>query len=260
MIGTTAALIMGGLSAAGALGGAKMSSNAAKSAAQTQANAGNQAIDFQREIFGTQQENQRPYMEVGATSIQDIMKAIQSGKFGAGSTGMGDLPTFEAPTLEEARATPGYEFTQQQGNKGIMQGAAAAGGAINGGMFRELAKFNTGLADQTYNDVFNRKMATYGAALQGYNTKLGGQAQEFAQMFAPAQLGQGAVQNINQTGANVAGNVGNLLTQVGNSQSAGTVGSANAMSQGLSGATSGLVQSWLMKYLKQPALPGTGPG
>mgnify|MGYP001011198921 CR=1 FL=1 len=47
--------------------------------------------------------------------------ALSSGKFGFGS-----LPDFKAPTAEEARATPGYQFTQQQGEQGILRGAASS--------------------------------------------------------------------------------------------------------------------------------------
>ncbi len=279
-VGTALALTLAGLSAAGALGGAAIQGSAAKSAAQTQANAGNQAIDFQKQIFQQQQENQQPFLNAGSQSIGQLMQALQSGKFGPGSTGpvpqftKGD---FTAPTLEEARSSPGYQFTAQQGNKGILQGAAAAGGAISGGTLKALDSFNTGLADSTYNDVFNRSLSTYNeglskyqAQLQGYGAGLAGQQQEFNQLFAPAQLGENASANIGQTGSQLGQSVGNLMTGIGNAQAAGTVGSANAYSGALSSATNtgllaylatqpGLLSS-LLKIRATSAPPGTGPG
>lgn len=272
-IGTALALGLAGLSAAGALGGAAIQSNAAKSAAQTQANAGNQAINFQQGIFNQQQKNQQPFLDAGQQSIGQLMQALQSGKFGPGSTGQ--VPqftggTFAAPTLDEARATPGYQFTAQQGSKGILQGAAAAGGAISGGTLKALDTFNTGLADSTYNDVFNRSLSTYNeglskyqAQLQGYGAGLAGQQQEFNQLFAPAQLGENASANINQTGTQLGQSVGNLMTGIGNATAAGQVGSANALSSGISGATNGILQSILFKNLfggTGKALPGTVGG
>ncbi len=249
-----------------------MGNNAAHTAADQQAAAGQQAIDFQKSIFDQQQKNQQPYLDAGSTSIGHLMQLIGSGKFGADSTGT--VPEynghFTAPTLEEARNSPGYQFTAQQGSKGVLQGSAAAGGAISGGTLKALDSFNTGLADQTYGNVFNRSLSTYQTGLQdyqaklaGYGAKLAGQQQEFGQEFAPAQLGENATQNLNTQGGQVATNVGNLMTQVGNAQAAGTVGGANAIGGAVSGGLNGLTQSLLFSKLLnskllQPA--GTGPG
>ncbi len=50
------------------------------------------------------------------------------------------------------------------------------------------------------------------------------------------------------------GNQANLLVQQGNAGAAGTVGSANAITSGINGATSGLLQTFLLNSL----LPGSG--
>ena len=179
-------------------------SNAAKTASSQEVNQQQQALDFQKQMFATQQANQAPYLAAGNTSLGKLMGDLQSGQLGPGS--LGAVPqftgSFSAPTLAEAQQTPGYQFTAQQGSKGILQGAGAAGGAISGGTLKALDSFNTGLADSTYNDVFNRALQTYNTGLQGYQAQLQGyqtganaQQQGFNQLLAPAQLGENATAN-----------------------------------------------------------------
>ena len=233
------ALLVGGLaSAGGSVASGLLGSNAATTAAGQEVNQENQALDFQKQMFATQQANQAPYLAAGTTSLGQLMTALGNGTFGSGSLGAAPqfTGTFTAPTLAQAQQTPGYQFTAQQGSKGILEGSGAAGGAISGGTLKALDSYNTGLADSTYNDVFNRALQTYNTGLQGYQAQLQGyqtaanaQQQEFSQMFAPAQLGENATANINQTGTQASTNVGNLMSSIGQSQAAGTVGSSNAL-------------------------------
>ena len=247
-----------GVSAIAGVASSAIGSHAAQTAAGQEVNAQTQALDFQKQMWDQQQQNQAPYLQAGQQSIGNIMKDLQSGQFGAGS--LGAVPQFTdkftAPTLEQAQQTPGYQFTAQQGSKGILQGAAAAGGSISGGTMKALDSFNSNLANTTYNDVFNRAMQGYGAnlqgyqaQLQGYQTGMGAQQQEFNQEFAPAQLGANATQNLNNTGTQASQNIGNMMTGIGNSQAAGTVGSANATTAGLTGASNSILQGILMQNL-----------
>jgi hypothetical protein len=246
-------LLVAGLVGAGAsIFSGLEGSSAAKTASSQEVNQQQQALDFQKQMFSTQQANQAPYLAAGSTSLGQLMSDLQSGKLGPGS--LGAVPqftgSFSAPTLAEAQQTPGYQFTAQQGSKGILQGAGAAGGAISGGTLKALDSFNAGLADSTYNDVFNRALQTYNTGLQGYQAQLQGyqtganaQQQGFNQLLAPAQLGENATSNINQTGTQVSQNVGNLMSQIGQSEAAGTVGSSNALTAGVSGAASNAAQT-----------------
>ncbi len=256
------ALTIGLIGAGGSILGGLFGKSAAQKAAEQQAKSAQAALDFQKTVFAEQQQNQRPYQDAGVFSIGTLMNAIQNGQFGPGS--LPNVPEFTAgkftaPTLEEARSTPGYEFTQQQGMKGILQAAAAAGGSIGGGTIRAADTFNTGLADTTYSNVFNRALQGYGANLQGYQTQLQGygaqlqkQGQEFGQLFAPAQLGEQAISSINNTGTQAAYNVGNLMTQQGNALAGGIVGGANAVTGGITGASNDVMQSLLLGKLFNP--------
>ncbi len=259
-IGTTAALIGAGIaSAVGSTASSVIGSKAAGKAADQQATQDQAAIAEQKREFDRAQENSQPFIQAGQQSIGQLMEAIKAGKFGAGSTGAAPQFTggdFKAPTLEEVQQTPGYQFSAQQGSKGILQGAAAAGGAISGGTLKSLDAFNTNLANSTYGDAFNRALSTYNAGLSKYQTQLAGygaglagQQQEFGQLLAPAQIGSGSNANLNATGQSSANSIAQLMQGIGNSKAAGTIGSANSLAGGISGATSGISDALLLSKL-----------
>ena len=261
------------LSTGGNLVSGIFGSNASKTAASQQVQSAQQGLDFQKQVWGQQQNNQAPFLQAGQQSISQLMDALKNGTFGPGSIPL--APQFQAPTLADAQQTPGYQFAAQQGSKGILEGAAAAGGAISGGTLKSLDQFNTNLANSTYGDVFNRALSTYQTGMQGYQANLQRQSQEFNQLLAPAQIGEGATQNLNTSGTQAALNVGNLMTQIGNAQAAGTVGSANAWANAIGGVTNSLSEGYalnskdprlqnaayeaLLKSLS-PKPAGTGPG
>ncbi len=80
-----------------------------------------------------------------------------AGGGGGAQGGFGSL-NFQAPSLDEARNSPGYQFALQQGMRGIESGAASKGTLLTGGTLKALQGFGTGLADQTYGNVFNRAL------------------------------------------------------------------------------------------------------
>lgn len=226
-----------GLAAAGGVASSVIGSNAATSAANTQANAQEQGIAEQQREFNTEQQNAAPFVQAGQTSIGQLMTDLGNGTFGPGS-----IPQFTAPTLAQAEQTPGYQFTQQQGQKGIEEAAAAAGGAVSGGTLKAAANFNQGLASTYYQQAFNNALSQYGAQLSR-------QSQAFGQLLAPIQIGSGSTANLNSTQAGTSSSIAQLMGQIGASQAAGTVGSANAITGGLGTATNGITQALLLGKL-----------
>jgi hypothetical protein len=240
-VGTTA-LIVAGVSAAASIGSAAIGANASENAASQQANSADKALAFQESTQATNQANYAPYLAAGSTSVNKLMTDLNNGTFGPGSN-----PTFTAPTADQARSTPGYQFTLSQGERGVNASAAAAGGALSGGAVKSSEQYASGLADSTYNDVYNRSLSTYQA-------QLANQAQEYSQLYQPAALGENAAAQSGNTAQQVAGNVGSLMTQVGNAQAAGTIGVANATAGGVTGVASAAQQAYL---LNQYGLGGT---
>ena len=236
-VGTTAAIVAAGIGAAGSITSSVIGANAAGNAASQQTNAENQALQFQQQVYGTQQANEAPYVSAGQTSIGNLMGQLQNGTFGAGSN-----PTFTAPTAAQAAATPGYQFTLQQGERGVDAGAAARGGALSGGAIKASDQYAQGLASTTYGQTFNQSLAAYQA-------NLANQAQEFGQESTVAQLGQQGISAVGNAGTGAATNVGNIMSQIGNAQAAGTVGTANAINQGIGGATNAVSQGIILSQL-----------
>lgn len=253
---------------AGGLTQGVLGANAAGKAANQQATAAQNALGFQQQVYADQKANQAPYLAAGTQSLGELMKAIQGGQFGPGS--LGAVPNapgeFNAPTLEDARNSPGYQFAAQQGSKGILQGAAAAGGNLSGGTLKALGQYNSNLADSTYGNVFSRALQGYNANLSDYSAKLSGyqtaqsaQQQQFNQLYAPAALGEGSVVSLNNTGTQAAQNIGGLMTDVGRAQAAGTVGSANAINSAIGGTINSIgsdyYSSQAIKALKGMQVP-----
>jgi hypothetical protein len=233
-------LTLGVIGAGGSIIGAGIGANAASTAANEQAQAAANALAFQERVWESQQQNSAPFIQAGQYGVGQLMQGLQNGTFGPGS-----IPQFTAPTAEQARMTPGYQFTQDQGIQAIQRSAAARGGLGSGSTLKALESFGTGLADTTYNDVFSR-------AMSGYNANLTRQSQAYNQLAGIAGTGQTATANLNNTGTNTAFNVGNLMTGIGNAQAAGTIGVANAVNQGIGGVTNNLALPLLLPQLLNP--------
>lgn len=65
--------------------------------------------------------------------------------------------------------TPGYQFSQQQGEQGISRAAAQKGYFRSPNMLYDLSKFNQGLAQQTWDREVNRLMAMSGVQFDPSN-------------------------------------------------------------------------------------------
>jgi hypothetical protein len=105
---------------------------------------------------------------------------------------------------------PGYKFARDQGVKSI--GNALGSRGQTGAQAKGIARFVTGLADQTYGEQVNR-------------------------LAAAAGLGQNAAATTGQLSGQTANNVGQSLIGAGTASAAGTVGATNAIAGGISNLT-----------------------
>jgi hypothetical protein len=188
-----AAAIIG---AAVVAGGSAMA--AGSMAAGATKDASNAAISEQQTALQQQATLSQPYRDVGSAAI---------GQY-EGLLGIG--PNANSQTIQQALAqTPGYQFTQQQGEQGILNAASAAGG-VSGNTLTALDKYNTGLADQTYQNALTNAQGAVGM----------GQA---------AAAGQ--AQNVGQA----AGNISSTLTNQGTNIANIDIGTAAGISKAVSG-------------------------
>jgi hypothetical protein len=224
-----AAAIAGGTAAAG-LAGAAISASGAKSAANTQADAANNAAQMQWQQFQQMQQNLQPYMQLGTNTIPQLQ--AQMGK-------LGGMQFSFNPTEQQLEQTPGYQFTLQQGLKGVDNALSAKGLNLSGAQAKGIGQYTTGLADQTYQQQYQN-------ALQQFMANYGIQSDQYNRLSGLVGLGQNAAAGVGNAGLQTASTAGNFLTSGANAQAAGMIGSANAINSGLgSVAQGGLLYSLL---------------
>lgn len=216
------------ISAVGAVAGGAISASAAKSAAKTQSTAattaageqaqlGQEALDYQKGVDTRTQTQTQPYEAYGSGALPGL-----SALLGYGPGGQAGIET-------ELQSLPGYQFAQDQGVKAINNAVGSQG--LTGAQSKGIARFVTGMADQTYNSqVANLQTAA--------NTGLGAVA-------TGANAGVGTGTNVGNTTGTIGNAIASGLTGAANASAGGTVGAANAAT----GAIGGLGNSYLISQL-----------
>lgn len=121
------------------------------------------------------------------------------------------------------RSLPGYQFAMDEGINGLERSAAAKGMLNSGQAGKDVLRYSTGFADQTYGNQMQRLMSggaygmrATGGQMQGKQGQLGTRTSSYAgDMNAAGTIGQGdiaaanakssALQNLMNFGGNLAG-------------------------------------------------------
>jgi hypothetical protein len=167
--------------AAAALIGGSMQARAAKSAAQTSANAADRATELQRQQYEESVARQQPFLQTG-TEMFNRLAALQRG----------------GPEAQNfLQMDPGYQFRLSEGMKALDRQAAARGGLISGGALKAAQRYGQELGSQEFGAAYNRLagLADVGPRAAGVMSGLG---QTYATNVGNMMLGQG------QTAANAA--------------------------------------------------------
>lgn len=254
---STALAIGLGAAAAGSVGSAAIKAHAAGKAADAQSSAADKArvieqenqqkaTDFQTGVWNSTQQNYKPYVDAGNKAINNLSRMANDPNFSKYGS------TFQAPTLDEARATPGYNFALQTGSDAITKQAAATGNLMSGNTGTALEQYGQGLADTDYNNLYNQALQTY---MTNYNVWNNDTNNEFNRNATVANGGETAVAQEGALGQSAAGNIANIdvnsaamqAQQVNNAAAArasGYVGSANAWGSGIQGASELPLEAW----------------
>lgn len=163
----------------------------AKRAANVQENASAQQMEFQRDQWDQIQKWFEPYRQAGQTANNALMFEM----------GLGDRPA----NYLGYQATPGYEGALNAGQNALAASAAARGNVFSGAAGKAAMQYGQDLASQDYGN--------YMAGLQGI-----------------AGQGLGVANSLGTAGQNFTGMMGQTMTDRANSQSAGIIGGANALS------------------------------
>ena len=250
----TTAAIVGGLSAAGSLGGAALAAHgagkqadAATQAAELQHEDAQAALDFQKQQYAQEQQNISPWLQAGQGAVSSLSGMLQNGGFPDWTQ------QFQAPTDVTEQNDPGFQFRLAEGQKALERSAAAKGNLLTGGTAKALDRYAQDYASNEYGNVYNRALQQYQL---GYNQFQQNQANRFNRYASLAGLGQTAAGQLNSAGQSAANNVSNILLgsgqQIGSdiqNAAAAQASSYNAYANALGGGANNLSQLYLMSKL-----------
>lgn len=190
------------------IGGAVIGGIASNSAANTQADAANNAAGMSMQQYQQTREDNAPWRQAGQNALNQI-------------GGMNDQFThsFNAQDLQSNLA-PNYQFQLDQGIGATKNLANVSGGLLSGNTLKGINDYAQNFAGNAYQQAFNN-----------YNAQ---QTNIYNRLSNLAGLGQTANQTTAQNGVQAVGNAGNYLTSGAAAQAAGTVGMANAANNGIS--------------------------
>ena len=140
------ALIIGAaVSAVGSVASGVISSNAAKSAARTQAQAAAEQRAKLDQLYAKTEAYYKPEFDAGnrAVKTQDELLGLTKREDGLDPT-------------SQLRATPGYQFRMDEAAKAVNTNAYAGGLGNSGATLKALQARGMGLADQNFNTYFDQ--------------------------------------------------------------------------------------------------------
>jgi hypothetical protein len=194
---------MAWMTAAAIVGSTLISSDAARSAGNKQADAANRAAELQYKQYQENVARQKPFYEAGVNALPELVAASKYTPFG----------------MQQFQQDPGYAFRLKEGQQALDRSAAARGGLISGGALKAAQRYGQEMGSQEYTNAFNRYQAERQARL-GPLQSLTGMSQTTANTLGAA-------------GQNMASNVGDAMGSAAAARASGYVGQANALTSGL---------------------------
>lgn len=223
---TGAALIAGGLGAAGGIASSVIGSKAQTSAA-------NNANALQQGMFDKTQANLAPFISGGAGAFGQLNQLTGPG---------GSLIQPFSPTMDQLSKTPGYQFALDQGLKATQNSYAAKGLGSSGAAMRGAADYAEGLAGTTFQNQFDNYLRNN---MQVYNMLLG-----------QSQVGGNAAAGLGTIGQGTGAQMGQNLIGAGNAQAGAAVNAANSVGN----AGNSFANMMLLQQLLGKGMGGGGGG
>ena len=194
----------------GSVAGGYLQGQAAKSAAQKQADAAARAQGQLLETGEAAADLYAPYVAKGITNLNKLA----------------DDPYFSQQFTNRdlnASLAPGYEFRLDQGRRANLQAANLGGGALSGNTLRGMQDYAQNFASGEYGSAFNQ--------FQAQRTNIYNQLKGIADLGLTATTGQANA--MIGTGTNIA----NISSGLGNAQAASTIAQGNAYTNAIGGVT-----------------------
>jgi len=188
---------------------------AGNQAAKATEGATNAAINEQSQALQQQAALSAPYRQLGQSAIPQYQALLGIGPQGA------------AGEQAALAATPGYQFTQQQGIQATEAAASAMGLGLSGNTLQGLDQFNTGLADQTYQQAVNNAQTAVG-------------------------MGQAAAAGQAQNVGNAANNISGALINQGNTIAGIDANEAAGITKAIGGGATNALTAYTLNNLNNP--------
>lgn len=232
-LGTIGGSLLGG-PVGGAIGGAlggyldgNEAADAAQAAAGQTAAATNQATQLQREMWQAQQEQQKPWLQAGVSSLN----RMQGGEFAVPGAFQysGQAPDAFKFDASQMQLDPGYAFRLSEGQKALDRSAAARGGMISGAALKAATRFGQDMGSQEFQNAYNRGLTAYNSAVQReqqqygramdqYNSQVQQSNTGYNRLASLAGIGQTATNTLGAAGQQYGQNVGNAMINQGYTQ------------------------------------------
>jgi hypothetical protein len=175
-------------------------------------------------------------------SVSPVSQPLyQEASANKGAAGVGFGALTKPFGMEDFQASPAYQFNLAEGEKAINKAAAARGKFYAPGTLQDISKFSQGLASNEFQNAYSN-----------YNTNMGN---IWSRLSTLAGGGQNAAAGLGTNATAVAGQIGNNIMGGANAQAAGQVGSANALSNGMSSAYNNYVMQQILAGNQQSSVP-----
>jgi hypothetical protein len=181
----------GAVQGAATIAGAGIQSAAVNRATDAQARSAQNALDFQRQQWSTQQDQQAPYVATGQQNVGTLNDLVNNGSLGqqygqsysnpdfSGSYNPSDFNPTDTqtaafdPNSVHVQQDAGYQFRLDQGLESMRKSLAATG-VSGGALAKAMNDYAQGTASQEYGNAYNR-------ALQSYQTNAAVNQQNYGQ-------------------------------------------------------------------------------
>ena len=250
LIGGAASVIGGGVSALGSITAGKTQAAAANNAANVSLTEANNSNALIQQIYGENKALLSPFVNAGTSALGTLQGLTGTNAGGNPLTAPLTAPFASTPGAQASAlaATPGYQFTLQQGELAAQAGSSAQGqgsavsgiGSAQGGgigpsgpLGKSLINYAEGLAGTTYQQQFQNYLTQN---QQIYNQLSGIVGTGENAGAATANVGTTAGGQSANALLSGAGQYGSLTTAGAAGSAAGTVGATTAVSNALTGA------------------------
>lgn len=227
---------------------AYLGSQAAEDAAGQEQTSGRAAIDATTGLADQSKAGLTPFVNNGTSANNYLSALLKPG--GALTQPVGTKFTPATFGGVDVNQDPGVKYATDQAQKGFEASAAARGRSLGGSAIKSLDELNQNLGEQQYQSAYTRQYGqfkdaqTLGLESTNQNNQLDetNQGNLFTRLLGLSGQGQGAAGTVANVNDNTGKSISDLITGIGNAGASGTIGSANALTQGVAGTTNTLQQ------------------